>query len=209
MPDPAGAFIRSATSTPTRSSRPFTGTPTAFSDFACRRIDPSGAAETSACIANGTDTPFFSVPRTCSAPFSMLTVTSWTGAAPDPSARVISAVSDAVSMARSAARIRSVYDFGSSKIGGAPRAWLMNSPSSERTASTTSSARCSRTLRISTPHRTGPGSCAAPPVPEASAIAPMSETVVRRGQAMTSSLAGSAAAGARVRHGLASTLFQE
>ena len=63
----------------------------------------------------------------------------------------------------------------------------MNSPSSDRTSSTTPSATCSRTLRISTPQRTGAGSCATdPPAIEPSIIAPMSETVAHRGQPMTS-----------------------
>ena len=123
----------------------------------------------------------------------MVTVTSRTGAVPDPRARAISAVSEAVSIARSAERIRSVYDRGSSKTGGTPRAWLMNSPSrrSDGEHDVVGEMQPHVAHLDAAPHRRGLLRDGASSI-EPSVIATMSETVAHRGQPMTSSVAGSA-----------------
>ena len=153
MPDPGGIFIRSATSSPSRSSRPLTGTPISLQR---RRVQAHRAVRrrrTSAAMLNGTDTPFFSVAGRCSTPFSNATVTSRSGDVPGLSAQLRAAWSatrrrsPGPRTASAACMIR-IVEAAARRVDE-----LMNSPSSDRTSSTTPSAsaagRCASRRRTS------------------------------------------------------------
>ena len=85
-----------------------TGTPTAFSFVAWSRIEPSGAADTVAVMLNGTGTTFCSFPEACNWPFSIVSFTSRSGDFFVARPCCSSVVSEAPSIARSAARSRKV-----------------------------------------------------------------------------------------------------